>query len=588
MKTALILSAALAAISVRAETVTFSEHISPIVYNNCTTCHRDGQIGPFPLTSYEEVAAFAPTIQYATGLGYMPPWPPDQSFSRFVGERCLTDTEIQLIASWVEAGSPQGDLDLEAPLPDFATGSLLGEPDLVLHMEEPFRIRGDNYDQYQVFVLPTGLEQDREIAAIELRPGNRRIVHHALIATDTTGLAAVLDADTPEPGYESFGGFGIVPTSTLPGYVPGATPVVYPQGIGQILHAGSDVVMQVHFAPWPLAESEQSTVNIFFTKEPVARVTEHFFLLPDLPTLLAGALSGERDPWISRFQETDWNQDGLYDEGDISHVLGLLAKGLVPAFSIGGNDGGAHVLGVYEFAKPFLIPPEEVVEFEGVLTVDRDLSLFSVTPHCHLLGRRWEVFMEDPEGRVTNLIRIEDWDFNWQGSYVFEQFVKLPAGSRIHARATYDNTSDNILNPNVPPQASTWGERTTDEMFFLAFEAVPYREGDEQQSLDPARFRTTAVDVLDDPTPAEFALDQNYPNPFNASTHIRYQISAPGPAELSVYDVAGQQVAVLAQAHHPAGTYVVPFTPAALASGAYFYRLSSPSGILTGKMVLLK
>ncbi|MEM7387923.1 MAG: cytochrome c, partial [Verrucomicrobiota bacterium] len=110
--------------------VTFSEHISPILYNNCTVCHREGEIGPFPLTSYEEAAAYAESILDVIEDDTMPPWPPDRAFSRLVGERGLTDEQDQLITDWVLAGAPQGDPEKEAPLPDFPEGSVLGEPDL--------------------------------------------------------------------------------------------------------------------------------------------------------------------------------------------------------------------------------------------------------------------------------------------------------------------------------------------------------------------------------------------------------------------------------------------------------------------------
>ncbi|MEM1124480.1 MAG: cytochrome c, partial [Bacteroidota bacterium] len=149
--------------------VTFSEHIAPIIYENCTSCHRPGEIAPFSLTNYEEVANWSNMIRYVTEIKYMPPWKPDRSYSRFVGESGLTDEEIELIAEWVESGSPQGNPSLEPPIPSFPSGSQLGTPDLVLKMDEVYFIEGNNTDDYRVFVLPTGLTEDKEIAAIEFR-----------------------------------------------------------------------------------------------------------------------------------------------------------------------------------------------------------------------------------------------------------------------------------------------------------------------------------------------------------------------------------------------------------------------------------
>ena len=189
--------------------VNFSEHIAPIIYDNCTSCHRQGEVGPMPFTNYEEVSSWGGMIQYVTEIKYMPPWKPNMEYSHFVGERGLTDNEIQLIKDWVAAGTPQGDPNLEPPLPDFPSGSQLGTPDLVLEMSEDYFIEGNNQDDYRVFVLPTGLTEDKEIAAIEFRPGNRRAVHHALIAYDVDGEAAALDAQYPEYGYPSFGSFDV-------------------------------------------------------------------------------------------------------------------------------------------------------------------------------------------------------------------------------------------------------------------------------------------------------------------------------------------------------------------------------------------
>ena len=141
--------------------------------------------GPMPFTNYEEVAAFAEPIRFVTAEKIMPPWPPDRSFSRFVGERGLTDDQIQLINDWVDGGSLRGDPDKEPPLPDFPEGSVLGKPDLVLTVDNSYTIKGNGTDEYRVFVLPTNLTEDKDVVAVEFRPGNAEIVHHAVMTYDT-------------------------------------------------------------------------------------------------------------------------------------------------------------------------------------------------------------------------------------------------------------------------------------------------------------------------------------------------------------------------------------------------------------------
>ena len=478
----------LAFASPRAETPTFSQHISPIIYNNCTSCHRTGEIGPMPFTNYSEVAAYAATIQYVTQSRYMPPWKPDPNYSRLIGERVLTQNEIDTIARWVEAGFPQGDIALEAPLPDFPEGSVLGTPDLVLTMEEPFTIRGDNRDQYQVFVIPTHFEEDREIAAVEFRPGNRQIVHHALLAADTTGTARQKDLETPEYGYESFGGFGAPTAVNLPAYTPGAHTVTFPHGVGQILPKNADLLIQVHYAPWPLAESDQSSVNIFFKKEPVEREVNLVTILPFSSNTMKAIFNNSDEQSLTRILDV-LKTIGI--ELSLNDLINLVT-------SVNRLFGETSPMEKLEIDDRFIIPSNEVKTFRATLTVNRDISLLSIYPHMHLLGKSWEVYATDPQGNRTNLVRISDWDFNWQGSYTFTHFQKIVAGSQIHALATYDNTSDNPLNPNNPPRNMTWGEKTTDEMLIVAMQYVSYQQGDENIALDTGASNTVSIDFNGD------------------------------------------------------------------------------------------
>ncbi|MEZ5172204.1 MAG: cytochrome c [Bacteroidia bacterium] len=346
-----------------AQTPNYSEHIAPIIYNNCTKCHREGEIAPFSLTNYTEVASWANMIQYVTEIGYMPPWKPNPDYRRFQKEKYLSAEEKQLISDWVDAGMPQGNPDLEPELPVFPEGSQVGVPDLTVSYAESYVLPGINDDVYRYFVIPTGLTEDRNIRALEFRPGNKRIVHHALIWEDTTGQSAAYDAATPEYGYSGEeGGSANLDQTTLPGYVPGAQPVVYSQGLTQRLHAGSDLKLQVHYAPSPVEETDSSSINIFFETEPANRLLQSYVMVP-LP--------------------------------------GVLTNG------------------------PFIIPANEYKEFHGTFTVPFQVSLFSIAPHCHLLGTHWKVYVEKPDGDTIPLIDLPDWDFNWQGDYQFRELVVL-------------------------------------------------------------------------------------------------------------------------------------------------------------------
>ncbi|MEO1627093.1 MAG: cytochrome c, partial [Bacteroidota bacterium] len=266
--------------------ITYSEHIAPIIYSKCTNCHRGGEIGPISFTSYEEVSEWAGMIKYVTQIKYMPPWPPNPEYNHFVGERVLDEEEIQMISDWVDAGTPRGDPAKEPPLPQFTSGSQVGTPDLVLSMSEQYSIEGNNRDDYRVFVLPTGFTEDTEIASIEFRPDNKRAVHHVLIAYDVSGRAAARDAQSPDVyGYPSFGDFGISEAVQLSWvYVPGISPVVYPEGIGHTIPAGADLLIQVHYAPLPTDEVDKSSVNIFFkdASDPIEREVNQGLVFPEL------------------------------------------------------------------------------------------------------------------------------------------------------------------------------------------------------------------------------------------------------------------------------------------------------------------
>ena len=505
--------------------VTFSEHIAPIIYQNCTSCHRPGEIGPFSLTNYEEVEAWSGMIQFVTEIEYMPPWKPDQDYSHFVGEKGLTDQEIQLIADWVDAGTPRGNPDMEPPIPGFPTGSQLGTPDLVLKMAESYPIEGNNEDDYRVFVLPTGLTEDVEIAAIEFRPGNTRAVHHALLAYEVNGAAAAKDAQTPDYGYESFGDYGVQVQGTFTGYTPGIQSIFFPEGIGTTLPAGADLLMQVHYAPLPTDETDQSSLNIFFKKEddPISRE-------------------------LQRMPITPFDLDG-----------GFLS---------------------------FRIPPDEVVKFHGTKQIEEDISMISVYPHSHYLGRDWELFAVTPDSDTINIIRINDWDFNWQGSYTFERMKKIPEGSVMHINASYDNTTSNPFNPNNPPQVVTWGEGTTDEMYLVGTSYVPYLEGDE--NLPIGEDLTTSV--------AEESVRQSashlfppYPNPGSDRVVLNYYLPESQNISIELFDAKGTPVQnILQMNRYSSGNHKVEFNVRELPSGIYTIRLGNAEMALSRPLVISK
>lgn len=526
MKTAVLLSTFLIGVGFylpgHAQTITWSEHIAPIVYDHCTSCHRPGEIAPFSLTNYSEAYNWANMIRYVTQIRYMPPWKADPHFGvEYLGENHLSEEEIATIQTWVEGGAPQGDPALEPPLPVFPTGSQVGTPDLVLSFSQSYLHEGTGYDEYRYFVLPTGLTQNRNLVALEMRPGNTKIVHHALFWADTSGVAATLDAQTPEYGFvggQGQGGGQANFGQQLPTYVPGARPNVYTHGLAQRIKAGSDLVMQVHYAPTPVDEPDSSTVNLFFADQPVTRLVR-------------------------------------------SHIM-------LPTSLING---------------PFIMAPNTVKEFHGVFKTPIAVSLLGIMPHCHLLGKNWRVFAVTPQNDTIPLIHIEDWDFNWQGTYHFRHLKVLPKDSEIHAFATYDNTEDNPFNPNFPPQTVTWGEGTADEMFYLPLLWLPYLPGDED--IDLGGVTTGTEETL-----FHFNQTRLYPvapNPAQGVVRLGYTLAETGLASLEVFDAQGRLAATLQTKRLTmAGEHIINWDTSPMAPGLYFVTLRS-NGVTQSQKVMV-
>jgi hypothetical protein len=425
---------------------TFAEDVAPIVYRNCAPCHRPGEAGPFPLLNYRDVVNKAETIEAVTKSHFMPPWPADPSYSHFVGERILSKQEIQTIAAWVENGTLSGDMTKAPASPVFPTGSLLGKPDLVVKMLEPVRIPGDNKDHFMVIKIPYEIPEEHYVRAIEFVPGNRKLMHHmnghivqyenqkknpfeGPYSVDRANVRTLEDTYSVIRLLNDDGSYPEL-TSSVANYLPGAvSPAGYGAGIGgwKLNRRGAFLMRDVHYAPSPVDTEDQSAFNVYFTTE-----------APTRPTL-------------------------------------ELQMG---------------TLGISEIVPPLVIPPNTVKTFTTKTVVEQDISLLTVNPHMHLLGKSFEAWAEIPGGRKVPLVKIPRWDFRWQYFYTFPKMLKIPKGSAIVAVAVYDNTTNNPNNPFSPPREVTGTNasmRSTDEMFQLIMKYVPYQAGDENVALGNGR-----------------------------------------------------------------------------------------------------
>ena len=411
--------------------VTFSNQISRLFQEHCQQCHRPGEVAPFSLISYADASAWATSIKQVVTDRIMPPWKPVAGHGEFVGERRLNEDEIEMIVSWVDAGSPEGDSsDLPEAL-EFNVDWTLGEPDLIL--ETPtYTPNPDVDDDYRCFsaTIPDSIDESKSITAIEVRPGNRNIVHHLILYGDPVGESVALDAadEDEAPGYECFGSAGIsfsgftlgVESYIMGGWAPGTRPQVLPEGSGIYLRRGSRIAIQVHYHPNGTSQSDTTRIGLHFASERTPRNTTVLMAINRDFTIPAGE---ERYEVAAEFQ--------------LQEVVNQV------------------------------VPPAVAALLEGTGVYPLDIT--GVIPHMHTLGREIRMDKISDSGESTPMVYIDDWDFDWQDWYTYVNPVPLELDDRLVVSAIYDNSANNSRNPNSPPIAVGWGDGTADEMCIVFF-----------------------------------------------------------------------------------------------------------------------
>jgi peroxiredoxin/mono/diheme cytochrome c family protein len=228
--------------------VTYSREIARIFQNRCVECHREGEIGPFNLASYQDAIGWAETIREVVDQGRMPPWFADPKIGHFVNDARLSDEEKRQITAWVGAGCPEGDKqDLPQPR-QFVSGWSIPQPELILKMaDKPFRVPAEGVVDYQHFTIDPGFTEDQWMVACEARPGNREVVHHILVFLQS-----------PKGEVELLRG------SLLAAYAPGSPPRMMENGMAKLIPAGSKIVVQMHYTPNGKPQEDVSTLGLKF------------------------------------------------------------------------------------------------------------------------------------------------------------------------------------------------------------------------------------------------------------------------------------------------------------------------------------
>jgi Flp pilus assembly protein TadD len=388
--------------------VTFTRDIAPIVFHSCAPCHHAGEAGPFSLMTYGDVKSHARQIADVAQKRLMPPWLPSSDSLPLADDSHLSELQIASFREWVAQGMPEGDRADLPPPPKFSTGWQLGQPDLVLKAAAPYEIPASGSDVYWNFIFREPVQTLRFVKAIEIHPGDKRLVHHANLLVDRV-QSARREERAPGSGFagmelqiesESFD-----PDGHFLFWKPGSPPIVEPPGLALRLDPGNDLVLNTHLQPSGKPEMVQPTIGIYFTDQPATQ----------FPVLL------------------QLDNDRALD---------------IPA-------GESNFVVRDQFALP------------------EDVQLLAIYPHAHYLGRDLLATARLPDGTQKILIHIPRWDLNWQAVFRFEEPEPLPRGTIIAMRYRYDNSSDNIANPNNPPQHVVAGNRAVDEMAHLWLQVLP-------------------------------------------------------------------------------------------------------------------
>ncbi|MDX1623185.1 MAG: tetratricopeptide repeat protein [Gemmatimonadota bacterium] len=273
------------------DTVTFAGHVAPIVWENCSTCHRPDGPAPFPLLSWKDVRARGPRIAEVVEKGIMPPWQPVRGEEHFANARGLTEEQIAILGRWVELGMPAGDLAEAPPPPTFPGGWRLGEPDLVVEMPEGYPLPAGGGEEFRNIVFDVPIESDRWVEAIEIRPEDPRVVHHATLTVDRTDSSRRRDAEDPGPGFAGMGGATAArnPGGFFIGWAPGKIPTRPPEGVSWRLEKGADLVLMLHLRPIEEPTDAKASIGLHFAEKPPERVPAVIRLGSEAFAIPAGA-----------------------------------------------------------------------------------------------------------------------------------------------------------------------------------------------------------------------------------------------------------------------------------------------------------
>ena len=426
-----------------AATPTFSKDVAPILYKNCTNCHRPGEVAPMSLLTFKDARPWVKSISTRISAGTMPPWHADPAHGEFLNDRRLSDRDKATILAWANGGAPEGNPSDLPAAPTYVTEWLMGQPDAIFSMPEDYPIPATGEIPYEYFEIPTNLTEDKWVQSLEVRAGDPAVLHHVIVYARTpameaamkTAAAAMLtgarpngaqDRPRPTPPFSlpeemtkipagQTGGRPLPPDQRKPlgpndrpapramgpmlgGFAPGQFVRTYQDGTAIKLAAGTTLIFQMHYTATGKATKDRTRIAVKYAPR-----------APQTEVRLASFING--------------------------------------SLHIPAGDPNYRV--------------------DSELTINQPMTLWSLLPHTHVRGKRWEYTVTYPDGRSDIVLSVPHYDFNWQTDYIFKQPLKLPAGSKLHATAWYDNSPANKSNPD-PKKDVWWGDQTWEEMMFTS------------------------------------------------------------------------------------------------------------------------
>ena len=395
--------------------LTYFRDVKPILDAKCVSCHQPGAIAPFDFTDPDTVVALRESIAIAVAARTMPPWPPAQGCTEYLGDRSLQDAQIDTIAAWSDAGAALGDPADEGPALPSPPAYGLSRVDHTLAMATAYT-PGPQPDDYRCFPIDWPVADEAFVTGLRFNAGEPRLVHHGIVyvtGPDEAETVAALEAADGEPGYECFGGPGAA-AGWLGVWVPGAVGGDFPPTTGVRVQPGSTLVLQIHYAANPEGLADQTSIDVSVESQV------------------------EREAWIQPWMDPAWfAPEGMtIPAGD---PAARVSSALDPVFFIGGGE---------------------------------PLTMHTAGLHMHLLGTQGRLAIERADGSEECLLEIPDWKFEWQGAYALAEPKVLQLGDRIRIECEWDNTAGNqpvIDGVPTTPTDTVWGEGTLDEMCLGAF-----------------------------------------------------------------------------------------------------------------------